>query len=327
MAIKTRFFLTSDTHGRVFDVKPTFKADVAIHCGDLTGRSELEKLRDTIDMMRKIPAPLKLVIAGNHDLLLEEGERFAELKSMSMSSSRDPARVDRTIGPAGAGRQLFEQAKADGVYFLDEGNYTFTLQNGACLRIYASPWTPAKWTGRAYQYPPETKHDFAIDDGTQVVVSHGPPLGVFDNTSFGRAGDPNLFTSVAIARPMLHCFGHIHSGWGAMLATWRSPRPRARPRYTDLNTEKSLVIEEMSNLAKNSNDTDKEAKARADKTKAIQDQGFAHTSHCSGDAHPLRPTEQTLFVNASYDWSESGWAGGLGEKPPWLVDLELPKAE
>ena len=43
------------------------KADVAIHCGDLTDGSLLEEFRGAIRLLRDIDAPLKLVIAGNHD--------------------------------------------------------------------------------------------------------------------------------------------------------------------------------------------------------------------------------------------------------------------
>ncbi|KAK6848855.1 hypothetical protein PG995_012688 [Apiospora arundinis] len=325
MAVKTRFFITADTHGRIFDVKPTFKADVAIHCGDLTGRSVLEELRKTIDMMRKIDAPLKLVIAGNHELLLDDN--FEELKAKSMRASRNPAKVDRDIGPAGAGRNLLDEAQKDGIFYLDEGNHTITLQNGALLRVYASPWTPAKWSGRAFQYPPEIKHEFAINNDVDVVISHGPPLGVFDATSdFGRAGDPNLFGAVAHTRPLLHCFGHIHSGWGAKLATWQPFRSQCQSHYTDIDGDKTVMIEALCNITSDSRDDAETAKAKAEKRRKYYGQGFVQTSHCSGDANPIIPGEQTLFLNAAYEWSRTGKAGGIGEQPPWIIDIELPQA-
>lgn len=43
------------------------------------------------------------------------------------------------------------------------------------------------------------------------------------------------------------------------------------------------------------------------------------TSHCTGDAYPIEPGSQTLFVNAAIQ--------GLEEQQlAWLVDLELPEA-
>ncbi len=71
--LKTRFFILSDTHGETFERKEMFSqhADVAIHCGDLTEESKLEEYRTTLQLLIDIQAPLKLVIAGNHDFTMD----------------------------------------------------------------------------------------------------------------------------------------------------------------------------------------------------------------------------------------------------------------
>ncbi|KUI56071.1 Metallophosphoesterase domain-containing protein 1 [Cytospora mali] len=83
--IRTRLLIISDTHGRrPFDAaihpeeaqrygfsRPLPKADVAIHCGDLTTRSDVKEYQVTFDVMREIDAPLKLVIPGNHDCSMD----------------------------------------------------------------------------------------------------------------------------------------------------------------------------------------------------------------------------------------------------------------
>jgi predicted phosphodiesterase len=71
--IKTRFLTISDTHGMKLpaDMKPQESADVALHCGDLTDHSKLDEFRETIQVRKDIDAPLKLVIAGNHDFSLD----------------------------------------------------------------------------------------------------------------------------------------------------------------------------------------------------------------------------------------------------------------
>lgn len=83
--IRTRLLIISDTHGkRPFDPtthpvearrygfqRPLPKADVAVHCGDLTMRSDVKEYQATFDMMREIDAPLKLVIPGNHDCSMD----------------------------------------------------------------------------------------------------------------------------------------------------------------------------------------------------------------------------------------------------------------
>lgn len=83
--IRTCLLLISDTHGkRPFDRathpeesrkygfhRPFPQSDVAIHCGDLTIRSDVKEYQTTMDVMREIDAPLKLVIPGNHDCSMD----------------------------------------------------------------------------------------------------------------------------------------------------------------------------------------------------------------------------------------------------------------
>ena len=72
-SVNTRFLILSDTHGIEFgpEVVPLQRADVVIHCGDLTQGSTLAEYRATIRLLESLQAPLKLVIAGNHDWTLE----------------------------------------------------------------------------------------------------------------------------------------------------------------------------------------------------------------------------------------------------------------
>lgn len=141
--IKTRFIIISDTHGEEFkpEAKPLKHADVAIHCGDLTDQSKIEEYRATIRLLKDIDASLKLVIAGNHDFTMDNP--VFKRKIAEVRPPLDPDVVRREYGDYGEVRQLFEEAKAAGIMFLDEGTYHFTLENGALLTVYASPWTPS----------------------------------------------------------------------------------------------------------------------------------------------------------------------------------------
>lgn len=85
--IRTRLLILSDTHGHALPdpddnttttqiirsgfCRPLPPADVALHCGDLTLRSTPAELETTLDLMREVDAPLKLVIPGNHDSSLD----------------------------------------------------------------------------------------------------------------------------------------------------------------------------------------------------------------------------------------------------------------
>jgi predicted phosphodiesterase len=79
--VSTRIMVISDTHNYKFDdaaavsgafVRPIPRADVLLHCGDLTQVGGASAYKEFLQMMAEIPAELKLVIAGNHDLDLDK---------------------------------------------------------------------------------------------------------------------------------------------------------------------------------------------------------------------------------------------------------------
>jgi hypothetical protein len=141
--IKTRFLILSDTHNAApiqnesnRDVAfrpPLPKADVLLHCGDLTMVGRMHEYEATLEMLKGIDAPLKLVIAGNHDISLDH--RYYARKGQYMQRLNAP---DEDM-PRRA-RELWtgERARAAGVTYLDEGTYSFVLSNGAKLRVRLS---------------------------------------------------------------------------------------------------------------------------------------------------------------------------------------------
>jgi predicted phosphodiesterase len=70
----TRILILSDTHSTwPYSVSnPAQSADVLLHCGDLTQVGGLPSYKRAIADIESVDAPLKLVIAGNHDLELDE---------------------------------------------------------------------------------------------------------------------------------------------------------------------------------------------------------------------------------------------------------------
>ena len=319
--VKTRFLILSDTHGMELraEDKPSQHADVAIHCGDLTEESKLEEFKVSIRMLKDIHASLKLVIAGNHDFTMDI-PAFRK-KVADARPALEPDLVRKVYGDYGDARQIFEDARAVGIIFLDEGNHDFILENGAILKVYASPWTPSlgDW---GFQYTPRKRQKFEITQGTDLVITHGPPRGIMDYTeSKQRAGCPDLFEAIARARPRLHCFGHIHEGWGAKLITWRDQLTEKPSHFTDIDNDKSVLVEKLSGLRQSQFDTAEVKRLKLIKAEACRGERCCTTTHCAGDANPLEFGKQTLFVNAAIEGTE--------EHPlqmPWLVELELLRA-
>lgn len=139
--IKTRFLILSDTHSQSLfpsddDAhayrEPLPKADVALHCGDLTYQGRLAEYRGVFRMLRSIDAELKLVIAGNHDKTLD-GEYW---------SRKRPPRCDAQDHARAMKMWIGEEARAAGVVYLQEGIHDFTLNSGARLRVHVSRLGP-----------------------------------------------------------------------------------------------------------------------------------------------------------------------------------------
>ncbi|KAJ5697277.1 hypothetical protein N7488_010961 [Penicillium malachiteum] len=295
--IKIRLLVLSDTHGlnSLPDSVSSEYADVAIHCGDLTTESKLDEYRASIQLLQAVNAPLKLVIPGNHDFTMDIPAFQRKIAGAQLPL--EPELVEQVYGRYGEARRLLDDAA--GITVLDEGTYSFRLQNGASLTVYASPFTPSlgAW---GFQYPPGHGYTFDIQN-VDLVMTHGPPKGILDYTYIGvRAGCPYLFEAMARARPRMHCFGHIHEEWGAKLVTWRQNVSQKPSHLTDIDKGSSVLIDKLSTLSPKCLST---------------------TSHCSGNPDPLGYGSQTLFVNAPIEGTVD-----LPVQPPWLVDLELRPA-
>ena len=55
-----------------------------------------------------------------------------------------------------------------------------------------------------------------IPDSLDVLVTHGPPYGILDQTTSDgpHLGCEELLNAVRRKRPKIHVFGHIHGGAG-----------------------------------------------------------------------------------------------------------------
>jgi len=319
--IKSRFLIISDTHSalpsqniandNVSFRPPLPKADVLLHCGDLTMIGHLHEYEKTLDMLETIDADLKLVIAGNHDITLDE-EYYAR-KGLRV----DIDEYDRELPAKARNMWTGERARRAGVTYLEEGTHQFTLQNGANLRVYASPYQP-EFYDWAFPYfrnqdrynPPHKCTPNAIPiaenpipdfPNIDVVMTHGPPMGVLDATDRGEhVGCEHLLRAARRCRPRLHCFGHIHEGWGAQKVRWNDSDE------LDVKVEEHIEAVEAVPV-----DGEMAKQERAATVDISQDSNTA-----------VEFGKQTLMVNASImNVRYRPW------NAPWLVDLDLEVAK
>lgn len=157
--------------------------DVLIHCGDSLGRGNMHELEDFVAWFAAKPHKHKLMIAGNHDWIFERN--------------------------LAAGRRAVE---SNGITFLHNES---TVIDG--VRFYGSPYTPVfyNWAFMCDRGPEIAAKWAMIPDKTDVLITHGPPYGHGDLAPGRRiVGCLELLQRVREIRPMLHCFGHIHEGYG-----------------------------------------------------------------------------------------------------------------
>lgn len=312
-SIRTVILIVSDTHGDDLIHKPAGTYDVAIHCGDLTEESKLDEFRVSLDMMPAVKAPLKLVIAGNHDFSMDIPV-LANKLAVNMTAE-DTDLVKRTYGDFGEARAVFETevARAAGVVFLDEGDHDFKLDSGASLSVYASPYTASKSCTWGFQYRPSEEYTWNIKPNTDIVITHSPPHGVLDYTEHKtRAGSSSLFAAVAQAKPKMHCFGHIHEAWGAKVVGWRQTDIDNPTHFTAINNDRSILVESLASLRTGKFDTQDSSAEKASRRERYDDQGYCTVTQ------PLQ-SDQTLFVNASIEGPSEGM-----QQHPWVVELDLP---
>lgn len=143
--ITMKFLVISGTHNFEFDSStatshplqlPTPKADVLLHCGDLTHCGGVSSFKKALKMLGSIDAELKLIIPGNHDLELDK--QYWEAQIDSDGNPEDPE--DHLLAIRVMTGPLATEA---GVIYLNEGTHSFTLRSGATFSIYVSPYTPA----------------------------------------------------------------------------------------------------------------------------------------------------------------------------------------
>lgn len=337
--VKTRVCLISDTHTSTLlpasykDYafrNPLPKADVLIHAGDLTKVGYLKEHETTVSMLKEADAELKIVIAGNHDLTLDEeyytryGYRRhrkpirlgitetgttanigsdAEYMSKIMQGDVPPLEDMKDYVRRAKDLWTNQSARDSGIRYLDEGVHTFTLSTGAKLTVYASPYQPefCRW---AFAYPrSEDRYNLpppgstaappanpVPDHGIDIMLTHGPPNGVLDLVGRGEKVGCTHLLRAA-ERARPQLYVFGHIHEG-----WGAVRG-TWDSSVEGGVKKELI--------------------KADPEEMLENRG-AFYDMSSGSDRPLNLGAETLFVNASICT--------LSYEPknaPWIVDLDL----
>ena len=169
-------WLISDTHSQHHKLRIP-KYDVVIHCGDEANSPDVnineKKSLDFFEWFEALPGE-KIFVPGNHSVAFSRGRVRPKVTCL----------VDK-------------------------------LYRG----IYGSPWSPTFGSNQwAYNRSRSKMRDVWENvPECKVLVSHGPPKGILDlakdreGKNLVHCGCRSLFKRVLEIRPLIHCFGHIHS--------------------------------------------------------------------------------------------------------------------
>ena len=175
--------IISDTHNKHKRLSTLPEADVIIHAGDFTSMGHSHEIVNFMQWYSNLPFKHKIIIAGNHDWLFET-HRLLALEKI----------------PKGVTYLEDSGVEIDGIKFW-----------GTPVQLPFNNWAFNK---------PEYKlipHWQAIPDDTDVLITHCPPHTIFDWSIYDNihTGSPSLyFEVVERIKPKVHCFGHIHGGYG-----------------------------------------------------------------------------------------------------------------
>jgi Icc-related predicted phosphoesterase len=190
-----KFVLISDTHCRLRKMEIP-EGDVLLHAGDLTFKGDIQEISQELQELGRIAKNFSktIIVPGNHDWLFERNMPLA--------------------------KQMCEDV---GVIVLHDSGI-----NLDGLNIWGSAWQPAfcNWSFNLDRAGPELREKWAqIPDNTDVLVTHGPPMGILDTVQryngqiaewgVEHVGCSDLYNRVLELKQLkLHVFGHIHGGYG-----------------------------------------------------------------------------------------------------------------
>lgn len=178
--MKLKLILISDTHN-LHDNLEMPDGDILLFGGDMADRGTLDEVADFNRYLGELPHKHKVIICGNHDFPFE----------------RQPAEAQALITNA--------------IYLQDEA---VTIEG---IKFYGSPWSPwfHNWAFNLHRGEPLREKWELIPEDTDVLITHGPPMGILDKTWAGQhVGCEELTPRVQAIQPKLHLFGHIHEAAG-----------------------------------------------------------------------------------------------------------------
>ncbi|KAL5052276.1 hypothetical protein BDW71DRAFT_8233 [Aspergillus fruticulosus] len=358
---RTRLLLLSDTHTTTPSPAhsssasgfpptpyrhPLPAAHILLHAGDITKVGLASEHKAMLELLKSHPAELKIVIAGNHDITLDEEyyNRVGWLRHRYRDASgRDhlAALPRSTTGASGTTTEeslgfgsalespfsikaLYTNPSAinAGIRYMEEEIRTFTVPStGAKFTVYASPYTPefCAWafayrrSDDRYNSPvsdaggPKPKTPVPDHPGIDILLTHGPPKGILDQV----VGNGESVGCEHLYHAVRRARPALHV-FGHIHEGYGARR--VEWEASGSNSDLALGSGTGSGVKR----IEEVSWDRED----VMDNRSAYVDLTSNSGRPLRRGEETVFVNASIVTVEY-----KGLNAPWVVDLDMEVGE
>ena len=189
-----RITVISDTHTKHHQLtNDLIGGDLIIHAGDISSMGYFEEIKDFCNWYESLNQyDNSVFIAGNHDWGFQNNK-------VQISSLVD---------------------SYEWITYLEDSKLTFVNKEATEMcSIWGTPWQPEfhNWAFNLPRNGWELQEKWMrIPSDIDILVTHGPPFGILDVSSYGNvnAGCELLLEAVKVKKPKIHIFGHIHSGFG-----------------------------------------------------------------------------------------------------------------
>ncbi|KAL7645861.1 UNVERIFIED_CONTAM: hypothetical protein RMT77_002758 [Armadillidium vulgare] len=217
-----RFVCMSDTHCLTshiqFDIPD---GDVFIHAGDFTRCGSRPEVEEFNAWLGTLPHKYKIVIAGNHELSFDRRFTGQGAQQQVHKNAHTGNSLIYEIPSLGMEREVLEKAVSlpSTASIITNAKYIQDEEVTICgVKLFGSPWQPefCSWAFNVPRGDACLSKWNMIPDDTDILITHGPPVGHGDLCCMGvRAGCVELLSTVQQrVKPSYHVFGHIHEGYG-----------------------------------------------------------------------------------------------------------------
>lgn len=177
-----RILALSDTHNLHRSITVPMEGDLLIHAGDFSFFFEdMPAIRDFNAWLGELRFRHKIVVPGNHERIMYEHPELRRLITNATLLVNDAV----------------------------------TIRG---VRLWGSPVTCDDEAFGCSSAEERRALYESIPEGTDIVITHGPPYGVCDEEFRAKGihrGCPELLAAIQRTKPQVHIFGHVHASRGA----------------------------------------------------------------------------------------------------------------